>query len=98
MKSLADDLPPEFAAQISPVWRKKEADYWAARDGLLAEYRNKWVGFAGGKVVASGTRPVEVGHAAEAAADAPFVTCVGHEDEPTRIRSPRLVDPPEVRS
>ncbi len=36
MKSMADELPPEFAAMISPVWRKNEADYWAARDGLLA--------------------------------------------------------------
>ncbi|MBX9627752.1 MAG: hypothetical protein K2X82_28390 [Gemmataceae bacterium] len=89
MKSMADELPPEFAAMISPVWRKNEADYWAARDGLLAEYRGRWVGFAGGRVVASGTIPVFVAHAAEEAADAPFVTCVGHEDEPERIRTVR---------
>jgi hypothetical protein len=87
MKSMADELPPEFAALISPVWRKNEADYWAARDGLLAEYRGRWVGFAGGRVIASGTSPVLVAHAAEAAADAPVVTCVGHEDEPTELRT-----------
>lgn len=89
VKSMADELPPEFAALISPAWRKNEADYWAARDGLLAEYRGRWVGFAGGKVVVSGTSPVVVFHAAEEATDAPFVTCVGREDEPTRIRTAR---------
>lgn len=39
MKSLADGLPPEIAAHVDPAWRQNEADYWAARDGRLAEYR-----------------------------------------------------------
>jgi hypothetical protein len=37
-------------------------------------------------VIAAGTSPVAVFHAAEASGRSPFVTCVGHEDEPTRMR------------
>jgi hypothetical protein len=86
MKSLADDLPPKLANQIHAEWRKNEADYWAARDQLLAQYQGKWIGFADGAVVASGDSPVAVFHAAEATGRNPFVTCVGREDEPTRMR------------
>src|SRR5437867_13271659 len=86
MKSLADQLPPEIAGLIHPAWRKNEADYWAARDRLLAQYRDKWIGFADGAVIASGTSPVAVFHAAEESGRHPFVTCVGREDEPCRMR------------
>jgi Family of unknown function (DUF5678) len=86
MKSLADGLPPEIARQIHPDWRKNEADYWAVRDQLLSQYQGQWIGFADGKVIASGTSPVAVFHAAEATGRNPFVTCVGREDEPTRMR------------
>ena len=86
MKSLADLLPPEIAAQIHSDWRKNEAAYWAVRDQLLAQYEGQWVGFADGAVVASGKRPVDVFHAAEATGRHPFCTCVGREDEPDRIR------------
>ncbi len=86
MQSLADKLPPEIARQIHPDWRKNEADYWAVRDQLLAQYRDQWIGFADGAVVASGISPVAVFHAAAASGRHPFVTCVGREDEPTRMR------------
>jgi hypothetical protein len=86
MKSLADALPPEIARQIHPDWRKNEAAYWAIRDQLLSQYKGQWIGYADGAVVASGTSPVAVFHAAEATGRNPFVTCVGHEDEPTRMR------------
>jgi hypothetical protein len=86
MKSLADELPPEFARQIHPQWRKNESDYWAVRDHLLPLYKGQWVGFAAGKVVANGTRPVVVFHEAHKTAEHPFLTCVGHEDEPFCIR------------
>jgi hypothetical protein len=86
MKSLADALPPEIARQIHPDWRKNEAAYWAVRDQLLSQYQGKWIGFADGAVIASGTSPVAVFHAAEATGRNPFVTCVGREDEPTRMR------------
>lgn len=86
MKSLADALPPEIARQIHPDWRKNEAAYWAARDRLLSQYRGQWVGFANGAVIASGTSPVAVLHAAEASGQHPFVTCVGREDKPCRMR------------
>jgi len=86
MKSLADALPPEIARQIHPDWRKNEAAYWAVRDQLLSQYQGQWIGFADGAVIASGTSPVAVFHAAEATGRSPFVTCVGREDEPTRMR------------
>src|SRR3954465_9986826 len=86
MQSLADRLPPEIARQIHPDWRKNEAGYWAARDQLLAQYRDQWIGFSDGAVIASGTSPVAVFHAAAATGRHPFVTCVGREDEPCRMR------------
>ncbi|HZY83458.1 MAG TPA: hypothetical protein VFE78_01395 [Gemmataceae bacterium] len=86
MTSIADQLPPEIARQIHPDRRKNEAGYWAARDQLLDQYRGQWVGFADGKVIASGSSPVTVFHAAEASGRHPFFICVGREDEPCRIR------------
>jgi hypothetical protein len=86
MKSLADGLPAEIAQQIHPDWRKNEAAYWAARDQLLRQYRGQWIGFADGRVIASGTRPVAVFHAAHQASEHPYVICVGREDEPYRMR------------
>ena len=86
MKSIADQLPPEIARQIHPDRRKNEAAYWAARDQLLDQYRGQWIGFADGMVIASGTSPVTVFHAAEASGRHPFFICVGREEEPCRIR------------
>ena len=86
MNSLADQLPPEIARQIHPDWRKNEAAYWNARDQLLVQYHGQWIGFADGAVIASGSSPVAVFHAAEASGLHPFVTCVGREDEPCRMR------------
>src|SRR5438552_14673187 len=86
MKSIADQLPPEIARQIHPDRRKNEAAYWAVRDRLLHQYRDQWIGFAEGRVVASGSSPVTVFHAAEATGLHPFFICVGREDEPCRIR------------
>jgi hypothetical protein len=86
MKSLADQLPREIARQIHPGWRKNEAAYWAVRDQLLSQYQGQWIGFADGAVIASGNSPVAVFHAAEDLGRNPFVTCVGHENEPCRMR------------
>ncbi|MEX0712095.1 MAG: hypothetical protein WD278_07075 [Pirellulales bacterium] len=86
MKSIADQLPPEIARQIHPDWRKHEAEYWAVRDQLLSQYQGQWIGFADGAVIASGTSPVEVLHAAQPSGRHPFVICVGREEEPCRIR------------
>jgi hypothetical protein len=93
MRSPAEALPPEIVQQIHPDWRKNEAAYWAVRDQLLSQYRGQWIGFADGAVIASGTSPVAVFHAAEASGRNPFVTCVGHEDEPTRMRRVSLANP-----
>lgn len=86
MISIADSLPPEIARQIHPDWRKNEADYWRVRASLLSQFQNLWIGFADGAVISSGTSPVAVFHAAEATGRHPFVTCVGREDEPCRMR------------
>jgi hypothetical protein len=86
MRSLADGLPAEIAAQVHPEWRANEAAYWAARDALLASHGGRWVGFADGQVVADGTSPVEVLHAAHRASRHPYVVRVGFEDEPTAMR------------
>ena len=86
MTSIADELPPEVAQAIDPAWRANETAYWAVRDHLLPRYRDQWVGFADGAVVAFGGSPVAVFHAAEAAGGSPFVTCVGREDEPCMMR------------
>jgi hypothetical protein len=86
MKSIADRLPPEIARQIHPDRRRNEAAYWAVRDQLLDQYRGQWIGFADGRVIASGTSPVTVFHAAEATGLHPFFICVGREEEPCRIR------------
>ena len=86
MKSIADQLPPEIARQIHPDRRKNEAEYWAVRDQLLNQYQGQWIGFADGQVIASGSSPVTVFHAAEASGQHPFFICVGREDEPCRMR------------
>jgi hypothetical protein len=86
MNSMADLLPPEIASQVHPDWRKNEADYWAARDRILTQYQGRWVGFADGAVIASGTSPVAVLHAAQQSGRHPFVICVGKESEPSRVR------------
>src|SRR5260370_12923650 len=86
MKSIADQLQPEIARQIHPDRRKNEEAYWAVRDQLLSQYQGQWIGFADGKVIASGTSPVTVFHAAEATGLHPFFICVGREEEPCRIR------------
>lgn len=86
MKRIADQLPPEIARQIHPDRRKNEAAYWAVRDQLLDLYRDQWIGFADGRVIASGNSPVTVFHAAEASGLHPFFICVGREQEPCRIR------------
>lgn len=86
MESLIKGLPPEIARRIHPDWQKNEAEYWAQRDGLLSQYAGQWVGFADGNVIVSGTSPVDVFHAAQASGRHPFVTCVGREHEPSRIR------------
>ncbi|HET6880545.1 MAG TPA: hypothetical protein VFI31_10345, partial [Pirellulales bacterium] len=86
MNDPVSQLPPDIAMQIDPAWRKNQADYWSERERLHAQHEGQWIGFANGKVVVSGTSPVAVFHAAEATAHSPFVTCVGKEDEPCRIR------------
>ncbi len=85
-QTLIDGLPPDIAKRVNPDWQKNEAEYWAKRDSLLAQYSDKWVGFADGRVIACGTSPVEVFHAAQASGKHPYVTCVGHENEPNRMR------------
>ncbi len=86
MQSLADGLPAEIAQQVHPEWRKNEADYWAVREQLLEQYRDQWIGFANGQIIASGRSAVRVLHAADEVDSHSFVTCVGREHEPCRMR------------
>ena len=86
MRSLIEGLPPDVARRIHPDWRKNEAKYWVQRERLLPQYRGQWIAFANGGVIVSGTSPVEVFHAAQESGQHPFVTCVGHENEPSRMR------------
>jgi hypothetical protein len=90
VNSLADGLSPEIAQQIHPDWRRNEASYWLGRDRLLEEYRSRWIGAADGSIIASGSSPVRVFHQAQASGLHPFVTCVGQENEPTRMRRSSL--------
>src|SRR5262245_30297252 len=86
MKCIADQLPREIARQLHPDRRKNESEYWAVRDQLLDQYRGQWIGFADGKVIASGSSPVTVFHESEASGLHPFFICFGREEEPCRIR------------
>jgi predicted aspartyl protease len=86
MSSMADGLPSEIARHVHPDWRQNEMAYWEVREQLLDQYQGKWIGFADGKVVATGARPVVVLHASRQVAAHPYVTCVGKEDQPFRVR------------
>jgi hypothetical protein len=86
MKTIADQLPPEIAKQIHPDRRKNEEDYRAVRDQLLPQYQGQWIGFANGKVIASGISPLAVFQAAEATGLHPFIICVRKENQPCRLR------------
>jgi hypothetical protein len=86
MNRIADMLPPEIAGQIHPDRLRNESEYWAVRETLLDRYAGQWIGFADGKVIASGSSPVAVLHTAEASGQHPFFICVGKEAQPSRIR------------
>jgi hypothetical protein len=87
MPSLIDGLPPDVAQHIHADGRKNEAAYWAERDRLLPVYHGQGVAFADGQVIAAGLDSVAIVHAAQASGQHPYVTCVGHEQEPwLRIR------------
>ncbi len=86
MRSLAEGLPPEVAAHIDPQWRENERAYWAVRDDLMAEYGGRWVAFADGAIIASGTSPVEVFRDGQSSGRHPFLIRVGAEDEPCLMR------------
>ncbi len=90
MRNLIDQLPPEIARQVNPTWRKNEAEYWAVREEMVSKYQGQWIGFADGVAIASGSSPVAVFHAAEETGRNPFVTCVGFENEPCRMRFARF--------
>jgi hypothetical protein len=86
MTSLADQLPPEIARHVHPDWRRNESEYWRERSQFLSRFAGQWVAFANRQVIASGPHSVEIMAAAQQSGLHPFVTCVGHEAEPCRIR------------
>lgn len=85
-RSLAEGLPPDVAKQIHSDWYRNEAEYWAVRDSLLAQYENTWLAFSDGKVIAADKRPSIVSSQARAIATHPFITCVGREHIGLRMR------------
>ena len=85
-KSLAEGLPPEMAKQLHPDWYKNEADYWAVRDTLLEQYRNLWIAFSDGRVVAANQRPSLLFREARDKTSHPYVACVGREEVGLRMR------------
>lgn len=87
MNSAYDAFPPEIQKLINPKARQNEVEYWRQRDQLLVQYKGRWIGFADGKVVAKGKSAVAVFHEAMQQGGHPYVTRVGHEDEPARIRT-----------
>lgn len=86
MERILSKLPPAVAARVHPDWKRNEQAYWAQRATLLRQYEGQWIGFADDAVIASGDRPVQVLHAAQRTGRHPFVTRVGHEDTPQRMR------------
>ena len=86
MKGILNRLPPEVADRVHPDWKRNEKSYWSRRESLRREYEGQWIGFADDSVVASGDSPVRVLHAAQRTGRHPFVTCVGREDTPQRMR------------
>lgn len=86
VKSLLEGLPPEVACQVHPQWQANESAYWAVRDRLVTTHIGRWVAFADGEVIAAGTSPVDVFAQGQQSGRHPYVICVGHEDEPSRMR------------
>ncbi|MBI2969176.1 MAG: hypothetical protein HYY36_00350 [Gammaproteobacteria bacterium] len=86
MIGIADKLPPDVAQRVHPDWKRNERSYWAKREQLRQKYEGLWIGFADDTVIASGSSPVQVLHAAQGSGRHPFVTLVGHEDTPQRMR------------
>jgi hypothetical protein len=86
VESIANGLPVEVAHRIHPDWRRNEAVYWTMRDALLDLYRGQWIAFADGTVIKAGRIPVNIILAARNSGKHPFVTCVGHESAPCRMR------------
>lgn len=80
MRNLLDSLPPEVAQGIHPDWIKNEAGYRTMRDQLLPQFRDRWIAFADGRVIASALNPVEVFDSTHG--QHPFITRVGREDDP----------------
>lgn len=53
---------------------------------MLDEYGGRWIAFADGSVIASGTSPVEVLRAGQSSGRHPFIIRVGAEAEPCAMR------------
>jgi len=87
--SYAEGLPPELAVHVHQDWFRNEAEYWAVRDSLIAQFENQWVAFANGAVIASHKRPSILHLDERLDALHAFVTCVGKEYSALRIRGNR---------
>jgi predicted aspartyl protease len=86
MITLADRLPAEIRNRLHPDWVRNEVGYWAARPQVIEAHNGRWVAFADGVVIAAGDRIVEVAHKAKQLGKHAYVTRVGFENTPQRIR------------
>ena len=86
MDTLLDGLPAEIKSRVHPDWVRNETAYWAARADIAKRYTGLWIAFADGAVIAAGERIVEVAHKAKQLGKHAFVTRVGFEGIPQRIR------------
>ena len=86
MKSIADQLPPKSPGNstLTGARTKRATGLSATNSSISTAASGSALPMA--VVIASGTSPVTVFHAAEASGRHPFFICVGREEEPCRIR------------
>src|SRR5688500_8451735 len=86
MKSFADALPPKSPVKSTPTGGRMRPPIGRLATISLANIMGSGLGLPMGIVIASGSSPVAVFHDAEATGRNPFVTRVGRESEPVRMR------------
>ena len=80
LQSQTSNLPPQQQQQLHPDFLANEQAYLRMRDRLLAQYRGEWVAVAGDKVIATGSRLMEVMEEASREGGHPYIALVGAED------------------
>ncbi|MBI1917036.1 MAG: hypothetical protein HYS12_20195 [Planctomycetes bacterium] len=74
------NLPQDQQQRLHPDFLANEQAYLHMRDSLLGLYRGQWVAVQGGKVIAAGSKLMEVMDRASACGGHPYIALVGAED------------------